>query len=222
MINETQIINAEEPCVESKQTWYQRNKERLGAKRRAYSAADKERIAAKQKAYREANKQQLAAKQTAYREDNIDHIRSYQKLYCERNKEKIAAYHKIYRQAWGKNNREKLKRRHVERYTMDPLYRAIHNLRSNSYRVFRRIGVNKPAKTEALLGCTWQEAKEHIEKLFLPGMTWANHGAWHIDHKVPIATAITLDDAIKLNHISNLQPLWAADNLSKGAQVPQC
>ncbi len=91
-------------------------------------------------------------------------------------------------------------------------------MRGHTRRAFKRIGQNKQYDTLALIGCNWLEAKEHFERLFQPGMTWANHGDWHIDHIIPIASAQTIEDAYKLNHISNLQPLWAADNLHKSGK----
>jgi hypothetical protein len=51
-------------------------------------------------------------------------------------------------------------------------------------------------------------------------MTWSNMGEWHIDHIKPLATAKTEKDVYELNHYTNLQPLWAKDNLSKGAKTP--
>jgi hypothetical protein len=191
MINETQTINAEEPSA-NKQSYYQQNKERLGARRRANYAANKEQINTKRKAYMEANKEQIAAKRNAYI-----------KAYYEVNKEQLRAQRNAYIKS---------------RLKTDTLFKFIYILRINSIRVFKRIGINKPINTQAMLGCSWQEAREHMEKLFQPGMTWANHGEWHIDHKVPIASATTIEEAIALNHIKNLQPLWAEDNLSKGAR----
>jgi hypothetical protein len=52
-------------------------------------------------------------------------------------------------------------------------------------------------------------------------MSWANRGKWHVDHIVPLASAKTIDGIIRLNHYTNLRPLWASDNLKKGTQMPQ-
>ena len=49
-------------------------------------------------------------------------------------------------------------------------------------------------------------------------MNWENRGLWHIDHIIPLATAKTEDEIIRLNHYTNLQPLWAIDNLKKGTR----
>ncbi len=69
----------------------------------------------------------------------------------------------------------------------------------------------------AFLGCNKNKLIKHFEKRFLPGMTWENHGleGWHIDHIRPICSATSIPDVVELNHYTNLQPLWAKDNLMK-------
>lgn len=69
------------------------------------------------------------------------------------------------------------------------------------------------------LGCSTQDLKTYLEAKFLPGMSWDNHGTWHIDHVQPLAKFdLTDPEQFKMAcHYTNLQPLWAADNLSKGA-----
>jgi hypothetical protein len=72
-----------------------------------------------------------------------------------------------------------------------------------------------------ILGGTYDQAKKHIESKFKEGMEWLNHGLWHIDHIIPIA-AFDLTDRHQLlaaAHYTNLQPLWAKDNLKKGSRV---
>ena len=72
-----------------------------------------------------------------------------------------------------------------------------------------------------MLGCTFEEFRRHIESQFQQGMTWENRSEWHIDHRIPISTASTLDELRYLSHYMNLQPLWAADNLRKNAKMPK-
>jgi hypothetical protein len=70
-------------------------------------------------------------------------------------------------------------------------------------------------KTEEILGCDLNYFKEYIESQFTEGMTWLNHGQWHLDHIIPMDAAETVDEVIKLNHWTNFQPLWSNDNYSK-------
>ncbi len=74
-------------------------------------------------------------------------------------------------------------------------------------------------KSEDILGCSFDLFKSHIESQFKEGMSWYNHGQWHIDHKVPLNVSITSDEVLKLNHYTNLQPLWADENLIKGGNM---
>lgn len=70
-----------------------------------------------------------------------------------------------------------------------------------------------------LLGCSVEFLKQHLEKQFKNGMSWENHGKWHIDHIIPLASAKTQEKIEYLCHYTNLQPLWAKDNQSKGAKI---
>jgi hypothetical protein len=97
----------------------------------------------------------------------------------------------------------------------DPVFKASKAIRNLVRTAIKRMGYTKNNKTEKILGCNFEEFKAHIEKQFNLGMTWLNHGDWHIDHKVPISLAKTEEDAIKLNRYTNLQPLWKEDNLIK-------
>lgn len=198
--------------------------EKRRAANKAYYELNREKLAAKCKEYYKTNSAQLRA----YRESHCskEQCRIYYELNKEHIKEKCKAYYKDNKEelnassrAYNSNNKEQLRKKRLiyrnKRIKKDELYAAKTKLRNLVSNAFIRIKFSKPAKTEVLLGCSWQEAKEHMENLFLPGMTWANHGEWHIDHKVPIASATTIEEAIALNHISNLQPLWAKDNILK-------
>lgn len=87
------------------------------------------------------------------------------------------------------------------------------------YTKLRRGGYTKRSRTYEILGCDFETLAAHLAAKFQPGMSWENRGEWHIDHIVPLATAQTEEDVIRLNHYTNLQPLWAADNLAKGARL---
>lgn len=126
---------------------------------------------------------------------------------------------------WNINNPEKrkagYKRRHTNRQEAgDFLYSAKLRLRQAVYDSFKRIGKNKPTNSLKLLGCTWKEAKAHIENLWQEGMSWDNRSDWHIDHIRPVSS-FREDELHLMNRIENLQPLWAKDNLLKGDKFDQ-
>ena len=75
----------------------------------------------------------------------------------------------------------------------------------------------KSKKSIEYLGCSIDDFKEHIELQFQEGMTWENHGEWHIDHIIPLKYENpTLEETIERLHWKNTQPLWATDNIAKG------
>jgi len=84
---------------------------------------------------------------------------------------------------------------------------------------FKRRGYTKKSKTFDILGEEWSVVKLHFENLFKEGMSWDNYGEWQIDHIIPISTSKTNEDIIKLNHYTNLQPLWKNENNIKGNSV---
>jgi hypothetical protein len=91
-------------------------------------------------------------------------------------------------------------------------------IRTRLYNVLR--GNTKSAPTLRLLGCSLSHAIAHIEQKFANGMSWDNHGKWHIDHIKPCASfdLSRPQEQAKCFHYTNLQPMWAADNISKGSR----
>lgn len=111
-------------------------------------------------------------------------------------------------------------RRYVrERMETDPIFRLTYTVRNRIFYAFRDHGFRKGSKTADLVGCTWETLKKHIEEKFKPDMSWENRSDWHIDHIIPLATAKDEEQMIALCHYTNLQPLWAAENLAKGAKL---
>ena len=105
------------------------------------------------------------------------------------------------------------------RMKTDPLFALTCRIRCLIRGSITKRGYTKKSKTHEILGISYVELKEHMERQFTKGMNWENRDQWHIDHIIPLATAQCEDDIIKLNHYTNLQPLWAEDNLSKGSKL---
>ncbi len=106
----------------------------------------------------------------------------------------------------------------MERCFSNPMNRLIHNMRCRTRLALK--GSYKDKSTIEYLGCTISELKAHLESKFKEGMNWNNYGkGWHIDH-IKACAKFNLEkevDRKKCFHFSNLQPLWASNNLSKGA-----
>lgn len=129
------------------------------------------------------------------------------------NKEKEKKRHRKY----FENNKSKYYENIKKRKDKNPLLKLSLNIRSRMYNALKRVNEKKQAKTIDILGCTFYECKVYIENQFKEGMSWENYNleTWHIDHIIPLSSAKTEEDLYKLFHYTNLQPLWASENLSK-------
>jgi hypothetical protein len=147
---------------------------------------------------------------------NKDNILLKRKEYYQNNKESKLEYQKEY----NKNNKENRNLYLNERRKNDPLFKLITNVRNLIYNSFYYNGYSKNSKTEELLGCSFEELKQHLESKFEPWMNWDNRGlyngelnyGWDIDHIIPLSSVDKEDDIIKLNHYINLQPLCSKVN----------
>lgn len=73
---------------------------------------------------------------------------------------------------------------------------------------------------QEIVGCSREELRKHLEKQFLPGMSWENHGeVWQIDHIKPLYLFdVKFIEEMKIaNNFQNLRPLWTEENQAKGA-----
>jgi hypothetical protein len=92
-------------------------------------------------------------------------------------------------------------------------------MRCRVWKYITLFDITKKNKTFEIVGCTPEFLKEHLEKQFVDGMTWENRNKWHIDHKLPLSSAKTEEELYKLCHYTNLQPLWAEENLKKSNKI---
>ena len=101
------------------------------------------------------------------------------------------------------------------RKAVDPVFALTKVLRTK----VKNALVGKLDKTASILGCSIAEFRDHLASKFQSGMTWANHGTWHLDHITPVARFDLTDPEQQrlCFHWSNYQPLWSADNMSKAA-----
>ena len=107
-----------------------------------------------------------------------------------------------------------------EKRKNDPIYKLDINIRGLIHSSLKRKGYTKKSRTHEILGCSYEDFKSHIESKFEPWMTWENQGlcngtenyGWDLDHIVPISSATTEEEVLKLNHYTNFQPLCSHIN----------
>jgi hypothetical protein len=181
--------------------YYLLNRQRILDEQKEYQSTNKE----ARKKYREQwdikNRAIVKAKKQQYYLEHKEDFFRRAKSYRANNVERVRVIRRIY---------ESKKRKG------DINYKIAHNLR----RRLRQTISNKTMSVLSILGCSMDEFKTHLESRFLEGMTWANYGDWHIDHVKPcVLFDLSLpDEQAKCFHYSNLQPLWAVDNLKKGSK----
>jgi len=148
-------------------------------------------------------------------------LKEYQKKYREANKERGA----IHKRNWYLKNKELViereRNRFREKYKNNPEFKIKSLLRR---RLLNAVGKDfKKGKAIEFLGCSIEEFKTHIAKQFKEGMSWENHrvDVWHIDHIKPCASfdLTKEEEQRKCFHYTNMQPLWALDNYSKGHKL---
>ena len=151
-----------------------------------------------EKKYRAANRQKRAAQIKEYQAANKDKIQAQKKEYYAANKNKILAQQNEY---------------HKNRRATDFIYKLKGNIRSRLNKALKgRVKIGSAVKD---WGCTDEFLRAYLQSKFTEGMTLENYGLWHVDHIIPLSSAETPEDILRLSHYSNLQPLWAADNLAK-------
>jgi hypothetical protein len=141
------------------------------------------------------------------------------KQWREKNRDKHCENARNYYQKNKTHCNEVKRKRRMERRHSDPFYAFNQAVRSLVSRAFKTKNYAKTSKTHVIIGCGWDTLAQHIESKFTNGMNWSNRGEWHVDHIMPLASAQNADDTARLNHYTNLQPLWALDNLRKGSTV---
>lgn len=191
-----------------------RNKENL----RRYEAKREERLASMHK-YQEENKEYLLAQKKAYYLQNRDEIRAKRREYYKENTAKALASIQEARKKSDYHTRKN--QSDMYRRLFDTQYKLSCNLRSRLGAAMSTYLNDRTVSAVRDLGCTIEELVSHLQARFQEDMTWENYGEWHIDHIIPLSS-FDLEDIEQAKlacHYSNLQPLWAIDNLRKNNKV---
>lgn len=143
--------------------------------------------------------------------------------YRQKNPEKFKDYAKKHSNKWRNENRERYLQKKRENnklaYRNNLQHKLGNLLRTRIWTALKIQGLKKNHSTMEITGCSKEELIQHLESQFSEGMTWENWSlnGWHIDHIRPVSS-FDLSDPAQVKecfHYSNLQPLWAIDNLKK-------
>jgi hypothetical protein len=165
------------------------------------------------KIYREKNPNKMKE----WYKNNLDYALQQKKDYYEKNRELIKERSKL----WAKNNRDKVNKYIKSKKEKNPLFKVELNIRGRMKQYLKQKNITQRNKTYDIVGIEINDLKKHIEKQFTKGMNWENYGVygWHIDHIIPLCSANNENELLKLFHYTNLQPLWAEDNLKKNGRI---
>jgi hypothetical protein len=143
-----------------------------------------------------------------YYKNNLDYFKKYNNNTSEKRKQ------------WQRDNKTRISETRRIRWEKYPELKLKARLRSYYWFHLKKSKTEKTNSSIKLLGCSIQNFKSYLENKFQNGMSWENHGEWHLDHIKPCAS-FDLSDPVQLGacfHYTNFQPLWAKDNLKKGAR----
>ena len=200
--------------------WRKNNRDKVKAQNRKYREEHKSEAAEYHKAWRDKNREHLNGQArekykenpTAFKERKERYIVSHQERYKESNKR------------YKQENRQKCPDYERNKRHSDPVYRFRTSVRCLIWGYAKKKGYKGNKKTWELVGCDFDTFLAYIQSQFEDGMTLENYGhgegKWNIDHIIPISTAKTDEDVERLNHYTNLRPMWATDNYRRPKKTP--
>ena len=170
--------------------------------------------------YRQDNKEKIRKTKAEWRKNNKERELAYSKQYHQDNKEKRKEYDKQYYQ----DNKEEKNKYVKNRRANDPVIALRNNVGTAiAHALNRNDGSKQGESIMKYLPYTIEEMKAHLEGLFTEGMSWENHGEWHIDHIYPQSLlpydSMSHPNFLKSWDLENLQPLWAEENQSKSNKI---
>lgn len=201
--------------------YYKENRGNILKYQVQYSKENKEKISKRNLEWRKKNKNSLKEKKKQEYIINAEKIKERTKNWYKNNQDRVIKYYEIY---YSKNKEKIIKRNLVlerKKYYSNINFRLKHVLRRRLYAAIKND--QKTGSAVKDLGCSIEYLKKHLESQFTEGMSWNNYGVkgWHIDHIIPLAYFdLTKEKDFKQAcHYTNLQPLWAVDNIKKGSKL---
>lgn len=182
----------------SNKKYYEENKEKI------YLKIDREKKRINDNTYAKKNKDKISECKRKYYEENKEKILEDRKLYYYNNKEKINT---------PTERKRELKKMYYQKRKHQYIWREI--LR----KTISQLKLNKNQTTLETIGYSYDALKLDMESKFTEGMSWSNHGEWHVDHIIPISRFKEGTDPKIVNRLDNLRPLWSNENLSKQNKI---
>jgi hypothetical protein len=206
--------------------WYSvpENRIRKQEKSKEWQKNNAEKIREKAKEYksRPENIARATILKNEWRKNNPEKHKQYNLISYKRRVE--SGYKQNYDKSYRENPANKAKRnaRCSERFKDDLQYKISVSLRAKLYVFLKKDGKVRQGLMSKIIGCTKTELKDFIASKFDQDMNWGNYGKWHIDHIIPLSSfdLTNNDQVLEAFHFSNLQPLWAIDNMKKGKSIP--
>lgn len=216
-------------AAEQRKARYRKNREIERQQQAAYREANRSAIRDQQQAYRAEHREELKARARERRAANPEAYRAKDRARRSSVEARAAAVVKT--RQWIQKNKERhlqwMRERRKQRVASDPIYKLSIAMRRRFYMAVRNQVYDgwdiRSGEAVWMLGCSMAEFVAYIESLWSDGMTWGNwtRDGWHIDHIIPFSAFDMSDESQRRAacHYTNLRPLWAKDNLRKGAKV---
>lgn len=195
--------------------WNKKNRDKKKEQDKRYREANREKIKAMHKAWRDKNREHLNEQARERYKENPEMFKEIKSRYVESHQEQVKAARKRYN---AENKQKRTDYERIKRQT-DPIYRFRTSFRCLISGYLRKHGYKGGKTVWGVVGCDFETFLEYIKSQFQEGMTLENYGhkgeCWNIDHITPICTAKNDEDLERLNHYSNLRPVWASENYKR-------
>lgn len=197
------------------QVYYKKNKEIICTKSKEYYENNVENVKGRHQNYYQENRDRILTRTKSNQKNNREVYIERSKLWASKNPNKIDEHKKTFKTKNPNYHNIYISNRRKN----DPLFKLVSNIRRRVTLFLKTRDITKNKRILEIVGCSSIELRDYLQGKFIEGMSWQNQGEWHIDHIIPLCSAKSIDQVYKLCHYTNLQPLWAEDNLKKGSKI---
>lgn len=185
-----------------KRLYFNKNSKKILIRNKEWRVKNPQKIKIDQKQYYNKNQKELLLQKKRYYVENCTAIIDKRFCYYNKNSKNIIKQNTEYK---------------LKRLQSSPQFKLVHSLRTRLRHALKNN--QKTGSAVGDLGCSINSLKSYLEAQFKSGMSWDNHGEWHIDHIRPLSSfdLTNRKELLKACHYTNLQPLWKGENLEKGS-----